>query len=1145
MNQLLDSGYKREEWIDFLQTSFLPNDFKLKKQTINIEFKSRYIRPQAYWIGDCDSLNNLAIIEISHGSENDPRIGVSRDAFRLMAELNLENALFFFVSENSNNYRFSLITLKLELEGTDVKYKFSNPKRFSFYLGENAKTRTPESFLMGSGRIRDFADLEARFSVEVVNKEFYREIQRMFYSLVGGKISQGKSVLDYPAQLKLPENGDARTVQEFGVRLIGRIVFCWFLKKKLSDKGNPIIPSKVLSLEAVSDSYYHRVLEPLFFEVLNTPLEHRHQDFRSPLYDAIPFLNGGLFDPTLHQDYYLAASPTQPAQPAWHLKIPDQWFKELFAILETYNFTIDENTSIDIDLSVDPEMLGRIFENLLAELNPDTGETARKASGSFYTPRAIVEYMVDEALIQYLKTKTRITESDIRDLLDFNIESCNLSKEQRISIIDALDQIKVLDPACGSGAFPIGILQKMLLILQKVDPESIEWVIRQLDKIPNVLVRKAFEEKLINENWKYKHKMGIIQNAIYGVDIQPIATEISKLRLFLSLIVDESVIEAEANKNIHPLPNLSFKFVTANSLIPLGEKEETKLRYQNIIKGFDDIRERYLHAHNAQEKAQIKKDFARLNRELMENLTGNAYQQSSFLDETQEHIDFGSKNESYLYKLLNWDPFSDKASSWFDPKWMFGIKEGFDIVIGNTPYIQLQKAFDDKRKFADLYKDCGFASFERSGDMYCLFYERGVQLLSPGGVLCYITSNKWMRANYGKSLRKYLAENTQARILIDFGGFKVFDSATVDTNILLQQNSTPGKPDGRACSIKADFHKGNSITRYVAEHGIPLPAFSAESWIIADDAAQKLKAKIERIGTPLKDWDVSINYGIKTGYNEAFIISGAKKDELIAADPRSAEIIKPILRGRDIKRYQADFADKWLLFIPWHFPLHKDTNISGASLEAEEEFAKQYPAIYRHLLSYKEQLSRRNKAETGIRYEWYALQRCASTYYTEFKKEKVVWGNLALSSQFAIADKGSFINAPSPMLTPANQYLLSVLNAKLADYYIRSLGVTRNGGYFEYKPMFVEKLPIPIIPSERQLPFELMSESVLSCKTKKLETHYYESQIDLMVYRLYELSYSEAKLIDPDLDSVLASFGISVQDYERMTIEELAQMEVK
>lgn len=1129
MNNLLSSAYNREDWIDFLQARFLPNDFKLKKQAINIDFKSRYLKPQAYWIGDCSSLDDLAVIEISHSSEHDPRIGVSRDAFRLMAELNLSRALFFFVSENSNNYRFSLITLKLELEGTSVNYRFSNPKRFSFYLGENAKTKTPVSFLLKRDRIRDWEDLESRFSVEVVNKEFYQEIQKMFYKLVGGMIYHGKKVQDYEPMLKLPDN-DTKTKQEFGVRLIGRLVFCWFLKKKLSDKGNPIIPHQVLSTEAVQESYYRNVLEPLFFEVLNSPLQQRHQDFRSPLYDAIPFLNGGLFDPTLHRDYYIASSLSQKAQPAWNLKIPDLWFKELFTILETYNFTIDENTSIDIDLSVDPEMLGRIFENLLAELNPDTGETARKASGSFYTPRAIVEYMVDESLIQYLLTKTDLDESAIRDLLDFNIEESNLPKSQKIAVIDALDEIKVLDPACGSGAFPIGILQKMLLILQKVDPESIEWVIRQLDKIPNRLVRQALEEKLISENWKYKHKMGVIQNAIYGVDIQAIATEISKLRLFLSLIVDETVIEAKENKNIHPLPNLSFKFMTANSLISLGEKEETLVRYQKIIKGFDDIRERYLHAHTAHEKEQIKKDFAKLNLSLMESLTDKEYQQSSFLDETQTHINLNSENESYLYKLLSWDPFQDKASAWFDPKWMFGIKDGFDIVIGNPPYIQLQKAWDDKRKFADLYKDCGFASFERTGDIYCLFYERGIQLLSPDGLLCYITSNKWMRANYGQSLRKYLAENTQGKILIDFGGFKVFDSATVDTNILLLQNSVPGSAHGSACSIKADFHKGDSITKYVAEQGIPLPAFSAESWIIADDAAQKLKAKIERIGTPLKDWDVSIYRGVLTGYNEAFIISGAKKDELIAADPRSAEIIKPILRGRDIKRYKADFADLWLI----------------ATLPALKLNIDDYPAVKAHLMSFMPRIKQtgesfidqngdKQKTRKKTGHEWFETQD-PITYYEEFEKEKVVYREISSEMNAVIIPSGHYINNKLYMITGNNlKYLLCVLNSKLFNR-VLLLAANLTGGKGE-ELLSTLRIPLPDSTS-----WDTIANSISVNIKEGRGSGNEENTIDLMVYKLYELDYAEAKLIDPDLDSVLATFGLSAQDFERMSVIELGEM---
>jgi len=1132
MNHILSSAYQREAWIDFLQTRFLPNDFKLKRQAINIEFKSKYIRPQAYWIGDCDSLNNLAIIEISHASEHDPRIGVSRDAFRLMAELNLENALFFFVSENSSSYRFSLITLKLELEGTDVKYKFSNPKRFSFYLGENTKTRTPESFLMERGRIRDFADLEDRFSVEVVNKEFYKEIQRMFYSLVGGKISQSGKEYEYHPKLSLPGNPDTQTRQEFGVRLIGRLVFCWFLKKKLSDKGNPLIPNAVLSSAAVQESYYHQVLEPLFFEVLNRTLNDRDPKFGETIFADIPYLNGGLFDPTSHQDYYIASSLQMPAQPAWNLKIPDQWFKELFGILETYNFTIDENTSIDIDLSVDPEMLGRIFENLLAELNPDTGETARKASGSFYTPRAIVEYMVDEALIQYLKSKTDIEETALRELLDYNIEETGFDKTQKLAVLKALDEIKVLDPACGSGAFPIGILQKMLLILQKVDPESIEWVILQLDRIPNKLVREALEKKLMDENWQYKHKMGIIQNAIYGVDIQPIAIEISKLRLFLSLIVDETVIEAKANKNIHPLPNLSFKFVCANSLIGLGEKKETLLRYKNYIERFDNIRARYFHVHSVKDKELIQIDFAAVQYDLTATYLLPAYSQTSILNEPEEKPLTMNKDRAYILKLLDWNPFEDKVSSWFDPSWMFGIKDGFDIVIGNPPYIQLQKAFDDKRKFADLYKDCKYQSFERTGDIYCLFYERGIELLSPGGVLCYITSNKWMRANYGKSLRQYLADNTQARILIDFGGFKVFDSATVDTNILLTQNSAPGKPQGSACSIQADFHKGDSISKYVAERGIPLPVFSAESWIISDDSAQKLKAKIERIGIPLKDWDVSIYRGVLTGYNEAFIISGAKKDELIAADPRSAEIIKPILRGRDIKRYKAEFADQWLI------ATHNGYTDSLGNRIPRIEISD-YPAIKRHLDGYWDKIEKR--ADQGS--TPYNLRNCA--YMEEFEKEKVVYQELTQGSSFTYAQIPSAFVSNTAYLITGNElkYLVSILNSAFIEYAFKkyySIGLGDKG--IRWLNQYMQLLPIANPNHQTKMSFHRLVENILVSRHNGKNTQDLESQIDLMVYKLYELSYSEAKLIDPDLDSVLASFGLSAQDFERMTIEELGNL---
>nr|MDK2851494.1 adenine-specific DNA-methyltransferase [Candidatus Cloacimonadota bacterium] len=1067
MNSLLDSAYNRAAWIDFLQNRLLPDDFKLKRQTVNITFKSKYIKPQAYWIGDCSSLDDLAIIEISHCSENDPRISVSRDAFRLMAELNLESALFFFVSENSDNYRFSLITLKLELEGTGVKYKFSNPKRFSFYLGPDAKTKTPELFLFQKGRISDLEDLQGRFSIEVVNKEFYQRIQKSFYSLVGGKLKQGNKEEEFQSQLKLPGNPDTKTRQEFGVRLIGRIVFCWFLKKKLSDKGNPLIPDDVLSSAAVKNSFYHHVMEPLFFEVLNTPLEQRHQDFRSPLYDAIPFLNGGLFDPNMHQDFYIPASPTKPAQPAWHLKIPDQWFKELFGILETYNFTIDENTSIDIDLSVDPEMLGRIFENLLAEINPETGQNAKNATGSFYTPRAIVEYMVDEALIQYLKSKTDIDESAIRDLLDFNIEECELPKHQKIAVIDALDEIKVLDPACGSGAFPIGMLQKMLLILQKVDPESIEWVVRQLNKIPNKLVRDALEEKLMDENWQYQHKMGIIKNAIYGVDIQTIATEITKLRLFLTLIVDDKVLDDKPNKNIHPLPNLSFKFVTANSLIPLGEKKETQLLYKKYIRKYDGIRDRYFHAHFVKEKESIKSDFAAVQKELVAKYFEPTFSQADILGEPEEKPLTIKKEKEYIFKLVEWNPFEDKVSSWFEPKWMFGIKEGFDIVIGNPPWIQSSVLpIEYKEQYKKLY-----VLAKGQYDIFCLFIEKSLSLLSKQGSIVFITPNRFITNIEYTSYRYFLLSSTTIKQVIDLGD-GVFSDVNMPSAILIctnEDNRSNCLSFSLGINDKLKFKRQSDIIS-IENHVFPL---------FGDEMYTPVLAKINSMSVQLKDLLHNAR-GVEIG----------KKSSAISERMEPGSV--PLLRGEDIDRYRIKKQ------------VYLRTNIEGINYKSPQIYEGEKILI--------------RKTGTGV----------AATIDYEFR--------YVLQVVYVFKLRNG--------IDCSHEFVLAILNSTLLGFWYHNTYGEKGRKTFPHLTQGkVKTFPIPKNYSSAKALFTSMVKEILS-STNEMDRMSLESQIDLMVYKLYELSYAEAKLIDPDLDKVLGTFGLSKAEFERMTMEQIAEIDV-
>ncbi|MCP4150950.1 MAG: hypothetical protein GY757_24600, partial [bacterium] len=491
---------------------------------MNPEFKSKYIESVIH-LGECPYLE-LNVYEIQHSSETDLRVSLTKDTFRLMREFTDFNALVVFTSPNSMNYRLSYVNMGVKAVGTKVSYKHSNPRRYSYYLGPDAKVKTPARFLVERGRVADSDDLQARFSVEVVNREFYSEIATLFTELVGGKRGEGAKAKVFDCILRLPSVSNYEKLQEFAVRMIGRIVFCWFLKKKTTDGNKPLIPEKILSWDAVkrNGSYYHSVLEKLFFQVLSTQQDQRREEFKSGPFKSIPFLNGGLFEPHKDDIYELnESSGTSMFENT--LQVPNMWLDKLFELLERYNFTIDGNTSIDVELSVDPEMLGRIYENLLAEINPVTGETARKSTGSYYTPRPIVEYMVDESLKQYLLTKTGIPEDKLRRLLSFSEDEETMTGEEIRELINALDAVKIIDPACGSGAYPMGILQKMVLVLQKVDPKSESRRNKQLERIPDLYLRNIAEKQLKNEDVNYIRKLGIIENSIYGIDCQQIAVE--------------------------------------------------------------------------------------------------------------------------------------------------------------------------------------------------------------------------------------------------------------------------------------------------------------------------------------------------------------------------------------------------------------------------------------------------------------------------------------------------------------------------------------------------------------------------------------------------------------------------------------------
>ncbi|HPZ75252.1 MAG TPA: TaqI-like C-terminal specificity domain-containing protein, partial [Candidatus Pacearchaeota archaeon] len=442
---------------------------------------------------------------------------------------------------------------------------------------------------------------------------------------------------------------------------------------------------------------------------------------------------------------------------------------------------------------------------------------------------------------------------------------------------------------------------------------------------------------------------------------------------------------------------------------------------------------------------------------------------------------------------------------------------GFDAVIGNPPYIQLQKAYNDTMKYADLYKNMNYETFDRTGDIYCLFYEKGIQIAKDNGLLCYISSNKWMRAGYGEKLRNFFLKYNPL-LLLDLGP-GIFESATVDTCIMmLQKSKIKDKYFLQAVTITKEKNLPLDIDEQVKGKSVTLSKLTKDAWFIGSEAEQKLKEKIERLGKPLKDWDVKIYYGIKTGLNEAFIIDDTKRQEILdnCKDDderrRTETIIKPILRGRDIKRYYYEWAGLWVIFIPWHFPLHNDTSVQGASEKAENEFIRQYPSVYNHLLQYKESLSKRNKEETGIRYEWYALQRCAATYYSEFEKEKVVWAGVGSKLITTIAPISIYLNAPANFLVSLKvKFLQGILNSQCILWYYDSIKTKlgeKGGRFYIYDFL---NLPIPPITSTTEpivSRIELLVDNILAAKKENhaADTHEWEKEIDELVYKLYDLT---------------------------------------
>ena len=995
-----------------------------------------------------------------------------------------------------------------------------------------------------SHRQRQFLDFNSlheawkeALDTEALNRDFYKELFKWFEWAV--------------SEAKFPTT-ETKTLgpQEHVIRLITRLLFVWFLKEKGLVAEELFEETGVRDLlkdydRKDGDSYYRAVLQNLFFATLNTEIEKRefsteknatHRDFSRyrfkkqindpdkllELFAQTPFINGGLFDCLDSEEATDDGGFRIDCFSDKHYKklsLPNRLLFDkddgLFPLLKHYKFTVEENTPIEQEVALDPELLGKVFENLLAAYNPETGESARKQTGSYYTPRPIVDYMVEEALVATLAGKVRPTDGNakfreerLHYLLDYARESDDADQwfddGEADRIVRAISELKILDPAVGSGAFPMGVLHKLTLALRRLDPDNSRWERLQKERAAK-RAEVAFDTKddmtrreelvEIDETFKryrdsdFGRKLYLIQNSIFGVDIQSIACQIAKLRFFISLAIEQLPDKDAENFGIKPLPNLETRFIAANTLIGLTRvRDLTSVNAQDIERQLRNNRERYFHATTRRQKLNCKRRDKVLRGKLAAELT-----------------DIGMPADE-AEKIAYWDPYDQNASTdFFDTEWMFGITDGFDVVIGNPPYVRQEKIKSLKPTLKNQY-DC----YTGTADLYVYFYERGFQLLREDGILTYISSNKYFRSAYGKKLRDLLTRQSTVSQLIDFGDAPVFTSIAYPSIITAYKTLTEGN---HLCALNWD--PGSSIEEFATifrTEGFAMPqdALTADGWRLTSPVVMNLLEKLRSTGKPLSEYVKGRFYrGILTGLNEAFVVDRATRDKLVTEHASSAEILKPFLRGRDVKRWQVDFAEQYIIIIessanrthPW----------SGQSdNEAEETFADTYPAIHAHLQAFRGQLIRRH--DQG-KYFW-ELRACA--YWKEFEKPKIVYPDIAQRTEFAFDDRGYFLGNTLYLLPTKEMWLLGLLNSKAVFWFYTKTSTQIRGGFVRFIAQYVSQIPIPNIdPAQKMLLKNLVNE-ILAAKHTAPDSDVagLENEINRVVYSLYNLTLEEIAIVE-------------------------------
>lgn len=1097
LNDTFSNEFSFEKFSIFLNELF--NGFYPKERSIipHSEYADKITSIKK--VGDYKHNNRsmeILVVKLKKGTSLDRARTLQRNVVaKLLKNFNIDSALVAFISEDYPDWRFSFVKMDYKLtEEGKVSEELTPAKRYSFLVGPNEPNHTCRSQFIELIKIEthkpSIDEIENSFSIEKVTKEFFEKYKNLYHNL--------KDNLDklIKKDKNISEEFEAKQIStiDFSKKLLGQIVFLYFLQKKgwLGIKRGEkskfeqwgqgprrFIQELFYKSQKEKKNFFNDYLEPLFYHALATD-RRADEDYYEKFDCKIPFLNGGLFEPLNGYNW----GETD-------INLDNSIFEEIFRTFDEFNFTIKEDEPLEKEVAVDPEMLGKVFENLL-----DVED--RKSKGAFYTPREIVHYMCQQSLINYLETNTNIP----RDDLEFFIQKGDLAleylKRQEVGrevkeefvlpdsikknakqLDKLLVEIKICDPAVGSGAFPVGMMNEII-------------------KARNILSHILKQPKT-----DYELKRETIENSLYGVDIEPSAVEITKLRFWLSLIVDE-----EDMNNIKPLPNLENKIMCGNSLIEEfngiklyidpSEIKERKDRQATLdptiekkvkkseqkLKELRQKQKEFFDVESRTQKNKLKEEIDRVEWEFIEE---TLREQGD--GENMKKLEQYKKNKSkpfFLWKLYFSDVFHRD-------------NPGFDVVLGNPPYVSLQRM-----KGSEIYANKGFKTYSKSSDIYCLFYEKGVQILRDGGSLTYITSNSWIRTKYGELIRSFFQENVDPLQLINFEDAQVFESAIVESNILILEKKHFGNKLN-ACNVQKDFVNYSSLGDYLEKKGVILKKLDKNGWIIGDEQTLNLKIKIEDNSDNIKNLGYYIVRGFTTGCNNAFYINKSKRSDLLNEDKKSSDLIKPILRGRDLKKWRINFQETYSII------MRKGIDIG------------KYPSLKNHLEKFKEPLEKK----TGNA-KWYEFQANPSQeIINSFSKDKIIWGELSDNAKFAYDTHGFFLDATVFLMIGKDlKYILPIFNSRLGQWYFEQISTSSGMGTNRWKKYKIEQFPIKKISKEKQKPFiEIVDkilditkdEDYLKNPEKQAKVKAYGKRIDKMVYELYGLTKEEIKIVEKSL----------------------------